>query len=153
MYPPSQCTASKAYSDMVHLQASLTFNCTCTPPITIANVSDVAGMLPALVCNIWKNQCLAQYPNDAEGQAGCNSVICGSSSANRAQSAQTSSVSSASASASQSATDSPSSTGTAEPSASSTADTDSGAAALAIGNQYGSGALVVALLGMFGLVL
>jgi hypothetical protein len=54
----------------------LTYNCTCSGT-TQPNISDFQQTLPGQVCRIWTLNCLDSHPDDANGKAGCNSVICG----------------------------------------------------------------------------
>ncbi|KAF4308991.1 Glycerol-3-phosphate dehydrogenase NAD-dependent [Botryosphaeria dothidea] len=128
---------------------TLEYNCTCTASINL-NVSDFTQTLPSLECQYAVAQCTADHPDDAEGQATCQSVSCGSKNV-------TSQVESSSSSASASAT--ASSTGSSSGSASATSATAASttsadsSASIKLAKNYGSGALVAGLLALFGFAL
>src|SRR6266704_3089470 len=57
-------------------QTALTYTCQCSDG-TKPNVSDYQQSLPALMCEQWKTDCVANSPNDLTGQTACLSVVCG----------------------------------------------------------------------------
>ncbi|KAL9528433.1 hypothetical protein SMMN14_07937 [Sphaerulina musiva] len=138
---------------------NLTYNCVC-PDNEPRNISDYTQTLPFFICEQWKTNCVASHPDDLDGQAGCQSVTCGSMNATEAESSNGGGSSTTSAAASM--TSSPSGTsgaggasGASMTSATSTpTPTESGsAAALSIAQNYGTG--LFALLGMavFGIAM
>ncbi|KAL0254689.1 hypothetical protein SLS55_009211 [Diplodia seriata] len=125
---------------------TLTYNCTCDPVIANFNVSDFEQTLPSLECQYAVAQCTSNHPDDAVGQAACQSVVCGSKNV----------TSQVSASSSSSASATPSSTSGASGSASGSsaaATTTAASAGIALAKTYGSGALVAGLLAAFGFAL
>ncbi|OJD31118.1 pci domain-containing protein [Diplodia corticola] len=127
--------------------STLTYNCTCDPVIANFNVSDFEQTLPSLECQYAVAQCTSNHPDDAVGQAACQSVVCGSKNV-------TSQVSASSSSASASATASSTAAASGSASGSSAAATTTAASAgIAFGKTYGSGALIAGLLAAFGFAL
>jgi len=143
---PEVCTNGQTSANTCDSNA-LTFDCKCLTGNT-PNISDYAQTLPSLMCDSWKAQCTAAHPNDLSGQTFCQSFTCGSKNA----SAQAASASS-SASGSRAASTSGSSSGTATGSSPSSTSSKAAAAALSVARDYGTGAIAMGLLAMFGLAL
>jgi len=127
---------------------ALTFDCECLTGTT-PNISDYAQTLPSLECDAWVAQCTAAHPNDLSGQTFCQSFICGKKNASASgSSASSPSSSSLSTAAGSSATGSSTTSSTASATASKAA-----AAAIKAGREYGTGAVAVGMLALFGLAL
>ncbi|EOD49205.1 Glycerol-3-phosphate dehydrogenase NAD-dependent [Neofusicoccum parvum] len=127
---------------------TLEYNCTCTSGQAL-NISDFSQTLPSLECEYAVAQCVADHPDDAVGQATCQSVTCGKKNVTSQASASTSAASSATASSTgSSGSSSASATG-----ASAAATTSASSAAIAFAKTYGSGALVAGFLAVFGFAL
>jgi hypothetical protein len=134
------------------LKKTLTFRCECLKGAD-PNITDYAQTLPALECDEWKTQCIHSHPDDQEGQSFCSSFICGQTNATMYAANLTANASaSASASASAAMTTGAAASSTVESSPSSTAS-QAAAAVLRVGKEYGTGALGVGLLALFGLAL
>ncbi|KAF2090775.1 hypothetical protein K490DRAFT_62104 [Saccharata proteae CBS 121410] len=128
--------------------STLTYNCTCASNVGSLNVSDFTQTLPSLECQYAVGQCTADHPDDAEGQAACQSISCGSKNV-------TSQVvsSSSSAAASTTATASSSGSATSGSAAAATTTQAGGAQALNYGMNYGSATLLGGLVALFGFAL
>jgi len=126
---------------------ALTYTCQCSDG-TKPNISDYQQSLPALMCQQWKTDCVANSPNDLTGQTACLSVVCGNKTTNDLSS---------SASSAPSATAAPSSTGGGSGSAtvaSATSATSKAAAtALALAKEFGTSALAAGIVAAFGFAL
>jgi len=124
---------------------TLSYACECTSGGT-ANISDYSQTLPSLECDEWVKQCVAQAPDNKVGQDFCHSFKCGSQNASQVGAGASSGASS------------PSSTSggnTASSTSGTTGSTSSGAAVALtkVGRDYGSGALLVGVLAVFGFAL
>ncbi|KAF2433285.1 hypothetical protein EJ08DRAFT_731634 [Tothia fuscella] len=126
---------------------TLTYNCQCLNNPT-GNISDYAQTLPSLQCDEWKGQCVQSHPNDLAGQTFCQSFTCGKKNATALVGGSRGGSSSSSAAAASSGA---SSTATSSGGAASTSK--SAAMVLRVGREYGTGAVAVGLLAIFGLAL
>ncbi|CAK4012988.1 Hypothetical predicted protein [Lecanosticta acicola] len=133
---------------------TLNYTCTCTNGNT-PNISSYDQTIPSFVCAQWKTNCVANHPNDLDGQTGCLSVVCGDRNASSGIASTTSSASaSATASSTSSGTSGATGSATKSASASGTSATSTGAAvALSVAQNYGTGIVATALLALFGLAL
>ncbi|OCL04968.1 hypothetical protein AOQ84DRAFT_345413 [Glonium stellatum] len=126
---------------------ALTYTCQCSDG-TSPNISDYQQSLPALMCEQWKTDCVANSPNDLTGQTACLSVVCGN---------KTTDDLSSSSSSAPSATAAPSSTSGGNPSATVASATSSSskaaATALALAKEFGTPALAMGIAAAFGLAL
>jgi len=124
---------------------TLVYACECSSGGT-ANISDYGQTLPSLECDEWKKQCVAQAADNLAGQNFCLQFKCGSQNATQVG---------AGASTGASSPSSTSGGNTASSTSGTTSSTSSGAAvAIAkVGRDYGSGALLVGVLAVFGFAL
>jgi len=124
---------------------ALTYSCICASGNT-PNISAYGQTLPSLECDNWVGQCVNASPNNAVGQAFCHSFACGSMNASAGQSSG--------AGAGPSTTGSAASSGPSATSSSATSSSSKAAAtAIALGREYGTGAMLVGMAAIFGFAL
>lgn len=125
----------------------LTYNCVCTDASS-PNISDFQQTLPFFICQTWRDQCVAQNPNDLEAQTDCLSLECGQRNATEITESTTSAL--------PTSTEGPSSTAseTATTTEAVTVETsEAAAAALAIAQTYGTSIMATVMLAFFGFAL
>lgn len=137
---------------------TLDFNCVCSNG-SQADVTPYAQTIPSLVCQNNYGQCVANHPNDLDGQKKCkDDAQCGTLNASDATAAATTTAASA-ATSSAATTLSTSASVTLNPSASKTSaavasSTSTGAAsAIHIAQDYSTAVLMTALFAVFRLAL
>ncbi|EME39321.1 hypothetical protein DOTSEDRAFT_83110 [Dothistroma septosporum NZE10] len=134
-------------------QTTLNYTCTCTDGST-PNITNYDQTIPSFICAQWKSNCVANHPNDLDGQTGCLSVVCGSANATSGESTASSSSASSPSSTSSGSAATGSATGSASASgASASATASSAAMALNIAQQYGTTIMGAGLLAVFGFAL
>jgi hypothetical protein len=127
----------------------LATNCTCSNG-NQPNISDYQQTIPGQICLVWKANCVTAHPDDAVGQAGCQSVQCGNRTVNRASttSSRTSSAATGGPTSGSPSSDAGSNTAT------TTTSTQRGAATvLAVAQQYGNIAIAGGMAALLGLAL
>jgi len=127
---------------------ALTFSCVCQSGTT-PNISDYGQTLPSLECDEWKGQCVNAHPNNLAGQTFCLSFTCGDKNASNSGLGPSSGGGAGGSAATSTAASSSSST-----SATSTSSSSAAAATMIqLGREYGTGAMLVGVMAIFGLAL
>jgi len=134
---------------LTNIQDTLTYNCVC-PNGTVPDSTAFAQTLPFYICQETFVQCIANNPNDAEGQAVCQeNESCGTRNATAEALSQTSGVSSSTASSTSGGSASSAATGSDSSSAASATES----AAMAPMTTYATGAFAAVLMAAFKLML
>ena len=128
----------------------MTFECQCGGGNPTPNITDYAQTLDSLKCDDWRAQCTTAHPNDLAGQTFCQSFICGTKNATAEFVNNGGSASSSASAAVSSATGSVAS---AASSAAASATSAAAATAIKMGKEYGTAAMGVGMLALFGLAL
>ncbi|TQB68786.1 hypothetical protein MPDQ_002828 [Monascus purpureus] len=158
--------ATTNYCDSVSLSiypslsdTTLDFNCVCSNG-SQADVTPYAQTIPSLVCQNNYGQCVANHPNDLDGQKKCkDDAQCGTLNASDATAAATTTAGSAASSSAATTLSTSSASATLNPSASKTSaavasSTSTGAAsAIRIAQDYSTAVLMTALFAVFRLAL
>ncbi|BDD56546.1 hypothetical protein MAP00_001987 [Monascus purpureus] len=138
---------------------TLDFNCVCSNG-SQADVTPYAQTIPSLVCQNNYGQCVANHPNDLDGQKKCkDDAQCGTLNASDATAAATTTAGSAASSSAATTLSTSSASATLNPSASKTSaavasSTSTGAAsAIRIAQDYSTAVLMTALFAVFRLAL
>lgn len=143
---PNECDpvcrpSIQALAGVLTTQDSLTYACVCING-TVPDVAAYKDTLPYYVCIANRDQCVANHPDDADGQKKCqDDAHCGTLDVNEASASTTSAAATTLQTASATATAKVAST----TAAAATAATSTGAAALGVAPGHSTGLLVGAL--------
>jgi len=130
---------------------ALTYDCECLSGST-PNISDYSQTLPSLECDAWKGQCVNNSANNLAGQTFCLSFLCGSKNAG-AVGAGASAIQGGGQASSTSSGSSGGATSTSSSGSTPSASKSAAEAAVILGREYGTGALLVSVMALFGFAL
>nr|POE63562.1 hypothetical protein CFP56_04465 [Quercus suber] len=164
---PQICGGEGAYPNNCDAN-TLDYQCVCTSGIS-PNISDYDQTIPSFVCMQWIADCTLANVGNQNGQAGCQSLVCGQLNASSGEPKLGATGNPQPASTVVQTTAAPSSTGSADSTMTTTTSTTSGSASAVtnsasatpssgatvvyVAKQYGTGILATGLLALFGLAL